>query len=95
MDRSVVDYHPISDGLLKKSVQSLIDHGLLSESGSAVNVRGLGEKLFREKDGVDIVGSEGVASAVKQQDMYSSALESAGTDRAAVPRIELEVRAYY
>ena len=57
MDRAAVDYHPISDGLLDKSVQSLVGHGLLSESGSAVNVRGLGEKLFREKDGADVVVS--------------------------------------
>jgi hypothetical protein len=35
----------------------LIDRGLLSESGSAVSVLGLGETFLREKDGADIVVS--------------------------------------
>ena len=93
MDRAAVDYHPISDGFLRKSVQSLINHGVLSESGSAVSVRGLGETLLREKDGADIAGSGGVVSAIKPPYTYGSALESAGTDGAAAPRSETAVRA--
>ena len=50
----------INDGLLKKSQDDVgpsIDRGLLSESGSAVSILGLGETLLREKDGADIVVS--------------------------------------
>ena len=53
-DRATVDYHPNNDGLLIESVESLIDHGVLSGSGSAVSVLGLGETLLRKKDGAYI-----------------------------------------
>ena len=73
----------------------MINHGVLSESGSAVSARGLGDTLSREKDGAAIAGSGGVVSAIKPPYMYGSALESAGTDGAAAPRSETAVRAYY
>ena len=96
MDRTTDDYPSRNDGLpvtSKDDVEPLFDRGLLSKSGSAISVHGLGETLLREEDGVDIVGSGGDVSAMKLHNMYDSALGSTGTNGAAAPRIEPVVRA--